>query len=71
MRERVQIAHCNNLDEYQKLFMNLAARIEDQSLKLIVIDNIHSVCENFIKQDGMVDYIERSQFMLRHTKLLK
>lgn len=61
----------NNIDEYNKLFINLAARVEEQQIKLIVIDNIHSVCENFIKQDGQVDYIERSQFMIKHSRQLK
>jgi hypothetical protein len=36
-----------------------------------VIDNILSVCDNFIKADGQVDFIERSNFLLKHTKQLK
>lgn len=32
---------------------------------------MHSVCDNFIKADGSVDYIERSSFMLKHVKQLK
>ena len=37
----------------------------------MVIDNIHAVCENFILPDGQVDYLERSKFMLKHSKQLK
>ena len=61
----------NGIDEYNKLFIDLAARVEEQQIRLVVIDNIHSVCENFIKQDGTVDYIERAQFIYRHSKQLK
>lgn len=53
------------------MFINLAARVDEQTIKLVIIDNIHAVCENFIKQDGTVDYIERAQFMYRHSKQLK
>ena len=56
------------MDEYSKVFINLAARVEQEQIKLVVIDNMHSVCDNFIKPDGSVDYIERSSFMLRHVK---
>lgn len=68
VRDRIHLSHINGIEEYNKLFINLAARVEDQQIKLVVIDNIHSVCENFIKQDGQVDYIERAQFIYRHTK---
>ena len=53
------------------MFKNLHARMDEEKIKLIVIDNIHSVCDNFIKSDGTVDYIERSQFMNRHSKQLR
>lgn len=38
---------------------------------MLIIDNIQSVGDNFIRQDGMVDYIERSNFLLKHAKALK
>lgn len=38
---------------------------------MVVVDTIHSICENFIKSDGSVDYIERSNFLLKHSKLIK
>ena len=56
------------MDEYTKVFINLAARVEQEQIKLVIIDNMHSVCDNFIKPDGNVDYIERSAFILRHVK---
>ena len=59
------------MDEYTKVFINLAARVEQEQIKLVIIDNMHSVCDNFIKPDGNVDYIERSAFILRHVKQLK
>ena len=62
------MTHASNLDEYNKIFINLSSRIDQEKIKLVVIDNIHSVCDNFIKADGSVDYIERSNFMLKHSK---
>ena len=38
---------------------------------MVIIDNIQSVGDNFIKADGQVDYIERSNFLLKHSKNLK
>ena len=60
VRTRIHLQHVNSIDEYTKLFINLAARVDEQQINLVIIDNIHAVCENFIKQDGTVDYIERS-----------
>lgn len=37
----------------------------------MIIDNIQSVGDNFIKADGQVDFIERSNFLLKHSKNLK
>ena len=71
VNERINLHRCNNIDEYERLFKNLHARMDEEKIKLIVIDNIHSVCDNFIKSDGQVDYIERSQFMNRHSKQLR
>jgi len=53
------------------VFINLGARVESENIKLVVIDNIHSVCDNFIKADNQVDYIERSSFLHKHSKQLK
>ena len=30
VHERIQISHANNIDEYNKLFLNLAARADEQ-----------------------------------------
>lgn len=51
--------------------MNLAQRIENDRLKLLIVDNIQAVGDNFIKTDGQVDFIERSNFLLKHSKALK
>ena len=51
--------------------MNLAQRIESDRLRLLIIDNIQSVGDNFIRADGNVDFIERSNFLLKHSKALK
>lgn len=67
VRERIHLSHCNGLEEYQRVFVNLAAKIDEQQIKLIVIDNIHAVCENFIESDNQVDYLARSKFMLKHS----
>ena len=37
----------------------------------MVVDNLLAVCDNFIKADGQIDFIERSNFLLKHTKQLK
>ena len=37
----------------------------------MIIDNIHSVCDNFIKAEGTIDFLERSKFIQKHAKLLK
>lgn len=49
----------------------MQVRIGQEKTRLIVIDNILAVCDNFIKADGQVDFIERSNFLLKHTKQLK
>ena len=69
--DRIHIKHCNNLEEYQRVFNNLPAQADELEYRLVVIDNIHAVCENFIQPDGTVDYLERSKFMNKHSKLLK
>lgn len=40
-------------------------------MKLVIIDNIHNVCDNFIKAEGTIDFVERSKFIQKHSKLLK
>jgi hypothetical protein len=45
--------------------------LEHKSLRLLIVDNILAVCDNFIKADGQVDFLERSAFLLKHTKQLK
>ena len=59
------------MEDYNKVFMNLSQRIENDVIKLVIIDNIQSVGDNFIKADGNVDFIERSNFLLKHAKNLK
>lgn len=68
---KIQLMQASNLDDYYKIFLNLSARIPTEKTRLIVIDNILAVCDNFIKADGQVDFIERSNFLLKHTKQLK
>jgi hypothetical protein len=36
-----------------------------------VVDNIQAVADHFIKSDGAVDFIERSNFLIKHAKNLK
>lgn len=71
LTSRIQLAQAANIDDYNKIFLNLSAKIPTDKTKLIVIDNILAVCDNFIKADGQVDFIERSNFLLKHTKQLK
>lgn len=68
---RIQLQQAQNLDDYYKIFLNLASRIDREQTRLVVVDNILAVCDNFIKADGQVDFIERSNFILKHTKQLK
>ena len=71
LTQKIQLQQASNLDDYYKVFLNLSTRIQHDQTKLIVIDNILAVCDNFIKADGQVDFIERSNFLLKHTKQLK
>lgn len=71
IRENIIFSHCQTLEDYSKVFINLSQRIENEHIKLVIIDNIQSVGDNFIKTDGNVDYIERSNFLLKHSKNLK
>jgi len=52
VRDRIHIKYCNNLEDYRKVFINLPVRADEEQYKLVVIDNIHAVCENFIQPDG-------------------
>jgi hypothetical protein len=65
VKQKVILHQANNLDEYQRLFMNFESRVNVDNIKLIVIDNIHTVCDNFMKADGSIDYIERYNFLLK------
>ena len=71
VNEKINLIHARNLDDYNKIFINLASKVDSEEIKLVVIDNMHAVCENFIKADGSVDFIERSNFMLKHARQLK
>jgi Rad51 len=52
LTSRIQLAQAANIDDYNKIFLNLSAKIPIEQTKLIVIDNILAVCDNFIKADG-------------------
>lgn len=71
IHRKIIFSHCQTLEDYNKVFMNLSQRIENDVIKLVIIDNIQSVGDNFIKADGNVDFIERSNFLLKHAKNLK
>ena len=49
IRENIIFSHCQTLEDYNKVFINLAQRIENERIKLVIIDNIQSVGDNFIK----------------------
>ena len=49
----------------------MSSRINKENTRLVIIDNILAVCDNFIKADGAVDFIERSHFLQKHTKQIK
>jgi RecA/RadA recombinase len=71
VKQKVILHQANNLDEYQRVFMNFDQRVNVENIRLIVIDNIHTVCDNFMKADGTVDYIERYNFLLKQSRDLK
>ena len=50
VHQHIILTHCTTLEDYNKVFMNLAQRV--QNMKLIVIDNIQAIGDNFIKADG-------------------
>jgi hypothetical protein len=51
--------------------MNFDSRADVENIRLIVIDNIAQVCDNFMKADGSIDYLERYGFLLKQTRDLK
>lgn len=59
------------LQQYREIFADINKTIETQKIKLLVLDNLSSLCDNFTKADGSVDYIERSQFLVKHAIHLK
>lgn len=71
IRENIIMQFCKNIEDYNKIFLNLTARVVQEGIKLVVVDNIHAVCDNFIKADGQIDFVERSKFIQKHSKLLK
>lgn len=42
-----------------------------ERIKLVIIDNILTVCDYFIKADGTVDFFERAHFLVSHSRKLK
>lgn len=71
VRDNIIMQFCKNIEDYNKIFLNLTQRVQQENIKLVIIDNIQSVCENFIKADGQIDFVERSKFIQKHSKLLK
>lgn len=61
----------SNLDDYNKIFLNLEANLEKDKIKLLVVDNILTICDYFIKTDGSCDFFERANFLIAHSRKLK
>lgn len=40
IHRKIIFSHCQTLDDYNKVFMSLSQRIENDVIKLIIIDNI-------------------------------
>ena len=54
------------LEDYNKIFSSLSDEVSKEGIKLVVIDNIASVCDHFIRNDSSMvstDYIERAAFL--------
>ena len=68
---KIIFSHCSSLEEYNKVFLNLGQRVQSDRLRLIILDNIQAVANNFVRADGQVDFIERSNFLLKHARALK
>ena len=67
----VKLQLIGSKEEYDCTFLEIGKKIEHDNLKLLIIDNISAICENFIKADFTVDFIERSQFLVKHSTQLK
>jgi hypothetical protein len=61
----------SNLDDYNKIFLNLEQSVNKEKIKLVIVDNILTVCDYFIKADGTVDFFERAGFLVSHSRKLK
>lgn len=71
VRERINLMQVSNLDDYHKVFLNLEQQLDKDKIRLVIVDNILTVCDYFIKADGTVDWIERSAFLVNHSRKLK
>lgn len=71
IRDRINLMQSSNLDDYNKIFLNLEQSVNKERIKLVVVDNILSVCDYFIKADGTVDFFERAGFLVSHSRKLK
>ena len=73
--EKIKIFHLQDLVQYKILFESkLQTKINDEDLKLIIIDDISSIAEEFIdatKPEVAVNYFERANFYTEHSANLK
>ena len=61
IKSKIKIQEALKLEDYTKVMYELQNRIDKENIKLIVIDNIASVCDHFINNSTSlinVDFIE-------------
>ena len=66
IQSKIKIVEAMRLEDYNKIFSSLSDEVSKEGIKLVVIDNIASVCDHFIRNDSSMvstDYIERATFL--------
>jgi len=74
IKSKIKIQEALKLEDYTKVMFELQNWIDKENIKLIIIDNIASVCDHFINNTTSlinVDFIERANFLLKHSNFLK
>ena len=71
---KIMMFEAFKLEEYNVIFNEIEAKIKEEGIKWIIIDNISSVCDHFINIEmsgSTVDYLERASFLNKQATTLK
>ena len=66
IKTKIKILDGLKLEDYNWIFQEMQSKIDKENIKLLIIDNIASVCDHFINNSSSlinVDFIERASFL--------